>query len=165
MKRWADEKLSEASFHHNEGKTKFILHDGPPYANGDIHLGHAFNKILKDIFTKYERMSGKHVPIIPGWDCHGLPIELKVTEQNPGLDREQLKVACRAYAQKWIDIQKQSFKNLGVQMHWDKPYATMDFSYEASILQAFGIFYRDGYIQRQLKTVPGCASCQTVLEC
>lgn len=163
LQRWQDEKLSEKTFLHNEGKEKFILHDGPPYANGDIHLGHAFNKILKDIFTKFERMSGKHVPIIPGWDCHGLPVELKVTEQNPGLNREQLKIACRSYAQKWIDIQKQSFKNLGVFMHWDKPYATMDFSYESSILKAFGIFYKDGYIQRQLKTVPWCASCQTVL--
>lgn len=163
LKRWSDGKLSEKTFTHNQGKTKFILHDGPPYANGDIHLGHAFNKILKDIFTKFERMSGKHVPIIPGWDCHGLPVELKVTEQNPGLNREQLKTACRAYAQKWIDVQRESFKNLGVQMHWSAPYTTMDYSYEAAIVRAFGIFYKDGYIQRQLKTVPWCPSCQTVL--
>ena len=163
LKRWEDEKLSELSFFHNQGKAKFILHDGPPYANGNIHLGHSFNKILKDIFAKFERMSGKHVPIIPGWDCHGLPIELKVTQENPGLDRENLKIACRAYAQKWVDVQKQSFKNLGVLMHWDKPYATMDYSYESFVLKAFKIFYESGYIQRQLKTVPWCASCQTVL--
>lgn len=163
LQRWEDEKLYEKTFDHNKGKETFILHDGPPYANGDIHLGHAFNKILKDIFTKAERMSGKHVPVIPGWDCHGLPVELKVTAENPGLNREQLKTACRSYAQKWINVQRQSFKNLGVQMHWDKPYTTMDFAYEASILRAFGVFYKDGYIQRQLKTVPWCASCQTVL--
>ncbi len=163
LQRWADEKLSEKTFYHNQGKQRFILHDGPPYANGNIHLGHAFNKILKDIFTKFERMSGKHVPVIPGWDCHGLPIELKVTEEHPGLNREQLKKACRAYAQKWIDVQRESFKSLGVQMHWDKPYTTMDYSYEAAIVRAFGMFYKDGYIQRQLKTVPWCASCQTVL--
>ncbi len=163
LQRWQEQRLSEATFFHNQGNETFILHDGPPYANGDIHLGHAFNKILKDIFTKFERMSGKHVPIIPGWDCHGLPVELKVTEQNPGLSGAALQKACRVYAQKWIDVQKQSFKNLGVLMHWDKPYTTMDYSYEASIVQAFGIFYSQGYIARQLKTVPWCASCQTVL--
>lgn len=163
LQRWNDEKLSEKSFTHNQGKKKFILHDGPPYANGDIHLGHAFNKILKDIFAKSERMSGKHVPIIPGWDCHGLPIELKVTEEQPNLNRKDLKKACRAYAQKWVDAQRESFKNLGVLMNWDKPYLTMDYSYESKILQAFAKFYQEGYIKRQLKTVPWCPSCTTVL--
>lgn len=163
LQRWSDEKLSQKTFEHNKGKETFILHDGPPYANGDIHLGHAFNKILKDIFAKSERMSGKHVPIIPGWDCHGLPIELKVTEQQPGLDRKELKKACRSYAQKWVDIQTDSFKNLGVQMHWDKPYTTMDYSYEAKIVEAFADFYQQGYVKRQLKTVPWCPSCTTVL--
>lgn len=163
LQRWSDEKLSEKTYHHNEGNKKFILHDGPPYANGDIHLGHAFNKILKDIFAKAERMSGKHVPIIPGWDCHGLPIELKVTEQQSGLDGKELKKACRSYAQKWVDVQRDSFKDLGVQMHWDKPYLTMSHEYEAKILEAFAQFYQDGYVKRNLKTVPWCPSCATVL--
>lgn len=163
LQRWNDEKLSEKTFHHNKGKKTFILHDGPPYANGDIHLGHAFNKILKDIFAKSERMSGKHVPVIPGWDCHGLPIELKVTEQQPGLSRKELKIACREYAQKWVDTQRDSFKDLGVQMHWDKPYTTMSYDYESKILEAFAKFYQEGYVKRQLKTVPWCPSCTTVL--
>ncbi len=163
LQRWSDEKLSEKTFICNQGKIKFILHDGPPYANGNIHLGHAYNKISKDIVTKAERMSGKHVPVIPGWDCHGLPIELKVTQETPGLSRQELKSACRKYAQKWIDVQREEFKKLGVMMHWDKPYTTMDFSYEAAIVRAFGEFYKQGYIQKKLKTVPWCASCQTVL--
>src|SRR5690606_11216910 len=90
LQRWATEKLSEKTFDCNRGQQKFILHDGPPYANGHIHLGHAYNKISKDIVTKSERMFGKHVPVIPGWDCHGLPIELKVTQEQPGLSREAL---------------------------------------------------------------------------
>ncbi|HSW76583.1 MAG TPA: isoleucine--tRNA ligase [Candidatus Saccharimonadales bacterium] len=163
LQRWNDENLSEKTFIHNQGKTKFILHDGPPYANGNIHLGHAYNKILKDIVTKSERMSGKHVPVIPGWDCHGLPIELKVTQEHANLSRQELKQACRAYAQKWIEIQREEFKKLGVMMHWDKPYATMDFSYEAAILRAFAEFVLQGFIQKKLKTVPWCFSCQTVL--
>ncbi|MCX5924218.1 MAG: isoleucine--tRNA ligase, partial [Candidatus Dependentiae bacterium] len=163
LQRWNDEKLSEKTFTHNQGKTKFILHDGPPYANGNIHLGHAYNKILKDIVTKSERMAGKHVPVIPGWDCHGLPIELKVTQEYKDLSRQELKTECRAYAQKWIDIQREEFKKLGVMMHWDKPYATMDFSYEAAILRAFAEFVTQGFIQKKLKTVPWCGSCQTVL--
>lgn len=167
LKRWDDEKLSEATFNHNVGNEKFILHDGPPYANGNIHLGHAYNKISKDIITKSERMAGKHVPVIPGWDCHGLPIELKVAqtakESSIVLSREELKKECRIYAQKWIDVQRTEFKKLGVMMHWEKPYATMDFLYEASILRAFKEFVTQGYIAKKLKTVPWCASCQTVL--
>lgn len=163
LERWQQEDLYRKSFFAHEGHGKFILHDGPPYANGNIHLGHAFNKTLKDIVGKSQRMFGNQVPITPGWDCHGLPIELKVTQENPGLDRVALKKACRAYAQKWVDIQREDFKKLGVLMDWDKPYATMDFSYEASVLRAFGEFVAQGYIERSNKTVPWCPSCQTVL--
>ena len=165
LERWAQEKLAEKSFTHNQGKEKYILHDGPPYANGHLHLGHAYNKILKDIVTKSQRMFGKHVPVTPGWDCHGLPIELKVTKKNPQIknDRAQLKRACRAYAQKWIDVQREEFKQLGVLMDWDNPYLTMNFNYEASILRAFGEFVAQGYIERKNKTVPWCPSCETVL--
>ncbi|MBP7854516.1 isoleucine--tRNA ligase [Candidatus Babeliales bacterium] len=163
LQRWDQEKLSEKTFDHNHGKEKFILHDGPPYSNGHIHLGHAYNKILKDIFTKFERMSGKHVPVIPGWDCHGLPIELKVTQEQKFASRTELQQACRKYAHHWIDVQREEFKKLGVMMHWSKPYATMDYAYEAAIVRGFGEFFKQGFIQKKLKTVPWCMSCQTVL--
>ncbi len=163
IERWKEEQLFDTSFACHEGNEKFILHDGPPYANGHIHIGHAYNKILKDIVCKSQRMMGKHVPVIPGWDCHGLPIELKVTQENPGLTGSALKKACRAYAQKWIDIQREEFKRLGVLMRWDKPYITMSYEYESSILHAFAKFVSGGYIERKNKTVPWCASCQTVL--
>lgn len=163
LDRWAQEKLSQKTFDCHKGSQKFILHDGPPYANGNIHLGHAYNKISKDIITKAERMSGKHVPVVPGWDCHGLPIELKVTQEQPGLSREELRKSCRAYAQKWIEIQREEFKRLGIMMHWDEPYTTMSKSYEAAIVRGFGEFYKQNFIEKKLKTVPWCASCQTVL--
>ena len=163
LARWQKENLYQASYECNEGKEKFILHDGPPYSNGNIHIGHAYNKILKDIVCKSQRMMGKNVPTIPGWDCHGLPIELKVTQENPGLKGAALTKACRVYAQKWIDIQKEEFKQLGVLMNWDNYYTTMSYSYESSILKAFAVFVQKGYIERKNKTVPWCASCQTVL--
>lgn len=161
--RWAQENLYKKSFESHKGQEKFILHDGPPYANGHIHAGHAYNKILKDIVGKSQRMMGKNVPITPGWDCHGLPIELKVTQENPGVTGSALKKACRAYAQKWIDIQREEFKRLGVLMDWENPYITMSYGYEASILRAFAKFVEGGYIERKNKTVPWCAECQTVL--
>ena len=163
IKRWEKEELFKKSFDHNKGKEKYIFHDGPPYANGNIHLGHAYNKTLKDIATKSQRMMGKHVPITPGWDCHGLPIELKVTEQFPEAKGSELQKECRNYAQNWVNIQKEQFKNLGVLMDWDNAYTTMDASYEAAIVRAFGDFVDKGYISRSNKTVPWCASCQTVL--
>ncbi len=163
LARWEKENLFSTSFMQNAGKKKFILHDGPPYANGNIHIGHAYNKILKDMVTKSQRMLGKHVPVTPGWDCHGLPIELKVTKENPGLDRVALKKACRTYAQGWIDVQRAEFKKLGVLMDWDRPYLTMAYEYESYILKAFGDFVRQGYIERKNKTVPWCPSCETVL--
>lgn len=163
LKRWESEDLFYKSFIHNAGKETFILHDGPPYANGRIHIGHAYNKILKDIIGKSQRMSGKHVPITPGWDCHGLPIELKVTKEFPNLPVEVLKKECRLYAQKWIEAQKSEFKELGVLMNWKQPYLTMDYSYEAAILRAFGSLVEQGYIEKKKKTVPWCPSDQTVL--
>ncbi len=163
IKRWNDEQLYAKAFVHNQGAEKYILHDGPPYANGNIHLGTAYNKILKDIITKAQRMQGKHVPVTPGWDCHGLPIEFKVTQEFPELPSEQLKSKCRAYASGWIAVQREEFKQLGVVMDWENPYLTMSPSYEADTVRAFGSFVKDGYIERKNKTVPWCAHCQTVL--
>ena len=163
LRRWENDNLYQRAFNIHKGEEKFILHDGPPYANGHIHIGHAYNKILKDIVTKSQRMMGKQVPVTPGWDCHGLPIEFAVKKENPELSGDSLKKACRDYANKWISIQKEEFKQLGVIMDWDNPYLTMNYSYEADILRAFGILVEDGYIERKNKTVPWCPTCQTVL--
>lgn len=163
LERWKQEDLYKKSFECNKGKEKYILHDGPPYANGNIHLGTAYNKILKDIFTKSQRMMGKHVPVTPGWDCHGLPIELKVTAEHPNLAPEKLKKECRKYATGWIEAQKEQFKELGILMDWNNPYLTMSLDYESATVRAFGKFVEGGYIERKNKTVPWCASCETVL--
>ena len=163
IERWERENLYAQAFELHKGSQTFMLHDGPPYANGHIHSGHAYNKILKDIVTKSQRMMGKHVPVTPGWDCHGLPIEFKVSQEHPGSTPSALKKACRAYAQQWIDIQRQEFKQLGVVMDWDRPYSTMDYSYEAAIVRAFGSFVAQGYIERNNKTIPWCYTCQTTL--
>lgn len=161
--RWHKENLYAQAQTVNTGAKQYILHDGPPYANGHIHLGHAYNYILKDIVTKSHRMMGYHTPVTPGWDCHGLPIELKVSQEHPGASKATLQKACRVYAQSWIDIQKEEFTSLGVVMDWEHPYLTMSFGYEASIVRAFGEFAKKGYIERKEKTVPWCFSCQTVL--
>lgn len=164
--RWETESLAQQAMRihgADQNSQSFILHDGPPYANGSIHIGHAYNKILKDIVTKSQRMMGKHVPVIPGWDCHGLPIEIKVSQENPGVVGSELKKLCREYAQGWIAKQKEQFKALGVLMDWQHPYTTMDHAYEADIVRAFARFVEGGYIERKNKTVPWCASCQTVL--
>ena len=166
LERWEQEKLYALTYLHNKGKQQFILYDGPPYSNGNIHLGHAYNKILKDIIMRSERMSGKHVPFVPLWDCHGLPIEFKVTQEVDAAtkaDPVALKKACRQYAQKWVDIQKQEFRALGLMMEYDEFCTTMDPIYEAQTLRAFGIMVGKGYIARKQKTVPWCMSCQTVL--
>src|SRR5205085_75027 len=145
LEKWDQEDLCGKTFRLNEGAQKYVLHDGPPYANGNIHIGHAYNKTLKDIVTKAQRMEGKHVPVTPGWDCHGLPIEKKVTEEHPNLSRPELKKKCRAYAQHWIDVQRKEFKALGVLMDWAHPYVTMDYRYEADIMRAFGDFVAEGF--------------------
>src|SRR5581483_3568177 len=124
LERWEKENVYQKAYNCHKGKEKFILHDGPPYANGHLHSGHAYNKILKDIVCKSQRMQAKHVPVNPGWDCHGLPIEFAVKKELPTLTGSALKKACREYAHKWIAIQKYEFKQLGVLMNWDNPYLT-----------------------------------------
>jgi isoleucyl-tRNA synthetase len=163
IKRWEKENIFSKTFYAHEGSEKYILHDGPPYANGHIHVGHAFNKIEKDITTKSQRMFGKQVPVTPGWDCHGLPIEFKVSQDHPHATPVELKKECRVYARHWVDTQRQEFKDLAVFMDWDNPYLTMDYSYEASIMRAFSDFVAQDYIERKNKAVPWCAHCQTVL--
>ena len=142
------------------GRQKFILHDGPPYANGDIHIGHAMQKTLKDLVIRTQSLLGKDVPFVPGWDCHGLPIEWKVEEEyrKHKRNKDEVPVAefraeCRAYAQKWVDIQREQFKRLGIGGEWDKPYLTMDFSAEAVIVSELLKFANSGQLYRGAKPV------------
>src|SRR4051812_11540437 len=148
-----------------KGRTKFVLHDGPPYANGNIHIGHALNKILKDVVTRSQQMLGYDSNYVPGWDCHGLPIEWKIEEENyrsknkqkPNLSDPDAMVAfrkeCRAYAQHWIDVQREEFKRLGVEGDWDHPYTTMSFPAEAQIARELMKFAANGTLYRGSKPV------------
>ncbi|OFZ67888.1 MAG: isoleucine--tRNA ligase [Betaproteobacteria bacterium RBG_16_56_24] len=146
------------------GKPKFILHDGPPYANGDIHIGHAVNKILKDIIVKSKTLSGFDAPYVPGWDCHGLPIELQVEKKHgKAIPPAQFRALCRAYAREQIERQKKDFIRLGVLGDWDHPYMTMDFKTEADIMRALGTIYERGYLYQGYKPVNWCLDCQSAL--
>jgi isoleucyl-tRNA synthetase len=149
------------------GAAKYILHDGPPYANGAIHLGHALNKCIKDFVVKTKTMAGFDAPYVPGWDCHGLPIEIKVDEQLGGkkleMDPIAVRQACREYASKYVDLQREQFKRLGVFGRWATPYETMNFGYEAKILEAFYGFYEKGFVYKGLKPVYWCTHDRTAL--
>ncbi|MBI3222526.1 MAG: isoleucine--tRNA ligase [Nitrosomonadales bacterium] len=147
-----------------QGKPKFILHDGPPYANGDIHIGHAVNKILKDIIVKSKTLSGFDAPYVPGWDCHGLPIELQVEKKHgKAIPPAQFRELCRAYAKEQIERQKKDFIRLGVLGDWEHPYRTMDFQTEADIIRALGSIYERGYLYQGYKPVNWCLDCQSAL--
>ena len=139
---------------------RFVLHDGPPYANGDIHMGHAMNKVLKDIIVRTRSLQGFDAPYTPGWDCHGLPIEWKVEEQyrakkmdKDAVDPVAFRAECRAYAEKWVDVQRAQFKRLGVLGDWDKPYLTMNFASEAVIVGELLKFAETGQLYRGAKPV------------
>ncbi|RJP22880.1 MAG: isoleucine--tRNA ligase [Candidatus Abyssobacteria bacterium SURF_5] len=150
-----------------QGSPKFILHDGPPYANGDIHLGTALNKILKDMIVKYRTMRGYDTPFVPGYDCHGLPIEYKVLselgEKEKDLPKPEIRRRCRDYALKYVDIMTGDFERLGVFGQWDDPYLTLSHKYEEKIFTVFGEMYKQGYIYRGLKPITWCFSCRTAL--
>lgn len=156
-------KLREFS----KGKEKFILHDGPPYANGHIHIGHAVNRTLKDIIVKAKTLSGFDAPYVPGWDCHGLPIELNVEKKyGPAgvkLTPKEFRAACRKYANEQIDIQREEFKRLGQIADWDNPYRTMDFKYEANIIRALAKIIENGHLQQGFKPVHWCIDCGSAL--
>lgn len=164
LKEWQDKKLYERIRKARAGKPKFILHDGPPYANGDIHIGHAVNKILKDIIVKSKTMSGFDAPYVPGWDCHGLPIEL-VVEKNHGKEIAPAKFRelCREYAKEQVERQKKDFVRLGVLGDWDNPYLTMDYKTEADIMRALGDVYKNGYLYQGSKPVHWCVDCGSAL--
>ncbi|MDD5224362.1 MAG: isoleucine--tRNA ligase [bacterium] len=167
LARWEKEKLYAQILEKSKGRPRFILHDGPPYANGHIHIGTAFNKILKDLVVKSHFMLGNYSPYIPGWDCHGLPIELKAEEElgarKDSIGKLEFRKYCREYANKFLNIQREEFKRLGGLGIWEKPYITMDYDYEATITREFGKMVERGMVFRGLKPVYWCASCQTAL--
>mgnify|MGYP005635268843 FL=1 len=167
LKKWQDDDLYARIREHNQGKPKFTLHDGPPYANGDIHIGHAVNKVLKDIIIKSKSLSGFDAPYVPGWDCHGLPIELNV-EKKKGkvghkINANDFRAECRKYADGQVAKQKQDFQRLGILGDWDNPYLTKDFKYEADIVRALGEIDENGHVSKGFKPVHWCTDCGSAL--
>lgn len=167
LKGWHDKNLYQMIRKKCAAKPKYILHDGPPYANGHIHMGTALNKILKDIIVKVKTMEGYDSVYVPGWDCHGLPIEhqvdLELGEKKKDVTKVEIRRICRAFASRYIEIQRDEFKRLGVLAEWDKPYLTMTPDYEAAILREFAQFLEDGGAYKGLKPIHWCASCRTAL--
>jgi isoleucyl-tRNA synthetase len=167
LKSWREAGLHEQIREASKGKELFILHDGPPYANGYIHIGTALNKILKDIIVRSKQMAGYDAVYVPGWDCHGLPIEHNVDkelgEKKKELSMAQIRRLCRKYAGKFIDIQREEFKRLGVMGVWDDPYLTMNYAYEATIAKECGKFALNGSLFRSKKPIYWCFTCQTAL--
>src|SRR5438874_1563686 len=158
--RWESEGLYQRIRESRAGRDKFIFHDGPPYANGDIHIGHALNHALKDMVVRTQTLLGKDAPYVPGWDCHGLPIEWKVEEQyrKKKLNKDEVPVRefraeCRAYAQHWVDVQREQLKRLGISADWDKPYLTMAKGAEATIVSELMKFAETGQLYRGAKPV------------
>src|SRR5512138_438421 len=164
---WEREGLYEHIQEVGKGRPRYLLHDGPPYANGRIHIGHALNKILKDIIVKSKTMAGFHAPYVPGWDCHGLPIEHQVLKdlgpKKHSLDAMAIRTLCRQYAEKFHNIQREEFQRLGVLGDWQNPYLTMHPAYEATIVREFGKFVEGGGVYKGLKPVLWCTADQTAL--
>lgn len=167
LKKWQDISIYTKLRAERKGKKKFILHLGPPYANGHIHLGTATTTLLKDIIVKSKTMSGYDSPLVPGWDCHGLPIELNVEKKigKPGrkVTAAEFRVACREYASSFIDIQRAEFKRLGIVADWDHPYLTMDFKYEANIIRSLSKIIKNNHLQKGYKPVHWCLDCASAL--
>ncbi len=165
--RWESIDLNGKILERRAGQPAFVLHDGPPYANGNIHLGTSLNKILKDFIVKSRSMGGRRAPYIPGWDCHGLPIEIHVDrelgEKKKNLSVVEIREACRNYALKYIDIQRQAFKRLGILGDWEHPYLTMEPSYEADVLRFLAAFFASGNVFKGKRPVHWCPNCKTAL--
>jgi len=167
LRRWQETNLYARIREQGKGRERFILHDGPPYANGEIHIGHAVNKVLKDIIVKARTLDGLDAPYVPGWDCHGLPIELnvekKVGKAGVRVEPGEFRQACRDYAQGQVDGQREDFKRLGVFGDWDHPYLTMDFRYEADIIRTLGRIIEAGHLHKGAKPVHWCTDCGSAL--
>ncbi|MBI4977182.1 MAG: isoleucine--tRNA ligase [Spirochaetes bacterium] len=167
IKTWQEKNYYAAMRQARNGKPKFILHDGPPYANGDIHMGTALNKILKDIIVRYKSLCGFDTPFVPGWDCHGLPIEHRVVkelkEKKKTVPLETLRRICRETAGKFVNVQREQFKRLGCIGDWEHPYMTMSPEYEAAIVDVFSRLVDEGYVYRGLKPIHWCPECETAL--
>jgi isoleucyl-tRNA synthetase len=167
LKKWQDEHIYKAIRAARSGRPKFVLHMGPPYANGHIHLGTATTTTLKDIIVKSKTLSGFDAPLVPGWDCHGLPIELNVEKKvgKPGvkITPTEFRAACRDYANSFINIQREEFKRLGIIADWDHPYLTMDFKYEANIIRSLAKIIQNGHLQKGYKPVHWCLDCASAL--
>jgi len=167
LKIWEEEDLYRKILHKSAGRPAFVLHDGPPYANGHIHLGTALNKILKDLIVKSRTMMGFQAAYLPGWDCHGLPIEIKVDQQLGDRKKQmtviQVREECARYAKTFVDIQRREFKRLGVLGEWEAPYLTMDPVYEGHVLRHLAAFFRSGNVYKGKRPVHWCASCRTAL--
>ncbi|HXF66774.1 MAG TPA: isoleucine--tRNA ligase [Burkholderiales bacterium] len=164
LKTWQQRRFYERIRAARRGAPRFILHDGPPYANGDIHIGHAVNKILKDIIVKSKTLSGFDAPYVPGWDCHGMPIEVQIERMHgKGLPAAETQRLCRAYAAEQVERQKRDFQRLGVLGDWDNPYLTMAYRNEADEIRALGLLLRKGYLYRGLKPVNWCFDCGSAL--
>jgi len=163
LKLWNETRLYQQIQKSRMGRDLFVLHDGPPFANGDVHMGTALNKILKDFVVKSQTMLGKRAPYVPGWDCHGLPIEYKVVKESRDLSPLEVRKRSEAFARKYIDIQREQFKRLGVLGDWENPYLTMDPKYEAEILRAFAVFVEEGLVYQSLKPVFWSTGAQTAL--
>jgi isoleucyl-tRNA synthetase len=168
LKRWDEMRLYERLQQHNAGRPRFVLHDGPPYANGNIHIGHTLNKVLKDLIVKHRAMSGRLAPYVPGWDCHGLPIEIEVERKigrakKEAMPKAEVRRLCREYAARFVDAQREEFKRLGVFGDWAHPYLTMDSAYTADEVRVLGRCIAEGLVYRGKKPVLWCASCATAL--
>src|SRR6202045_679910 len=163
LQAWDETRLYEQIQKARQDRQLFVLHDGPPFANGDVHMGTALNKILKDFVVKSQTMLGKRAPYVPGWDCHGLPIEYKVVKESRGLSPLEVRKKSEAFARKFINIQREQFKRLGVFGDWENPYLTMDPKYEAEILRAFAVFVEKGLVYQSKKPVFWSTGAQTAL--
>src|SRR5579863_2731669 len=167
LAHWAETRLYDRIRESRAGRPMYVLHDGPPYANGAIHLGTAFNKVVKDFIVKLKTMEGFDSPCVPGWDCHGLPIEIKVDSQLGGkkasMPALEIRAACRKYAEKYVDLQREGFIRLGIFGRWENPYLTMSAEYESIIAGAFVEFLDRGYIYKGLKPVNWCIHDRTAL--
>src|SRR5688572_4053233 len=168
LQKWETGRLYERIQAARAKAGPFILHDGPPFANGDVHIGTALNKILKDFIVKYHTIRGRRAPYVPGWDCHGLPIEFKVSQEmrkagQTDVDPATIRKACEVYARKYIDIQRAQFKRVGVLGDWENPYLTLNKEYEADELRMFADIVEKGFVYRGKKPVYWCIPCRTAL--